>query len=158
MKKYFFDLLFKLMANNKDIVIIFIDLGYPRVDEFLKAYPDRAFTTGASEQTALDIAVGLSYAGKIPVVYTISTFYWRAAETIRTYLDHEKLHCILIGAGVGEEYGEHDGFSHSCTDIKDLFSLFKKFNQYYPDTEEELIKDITDAINNKKPNFVNIHK
>jgi len=158
MKKLFFDLLFKLMKENKDIYIIFIDLGWPRVDEFLKEYPDRAFTVGASEQTALDMAVGLSLAGKIPFVYTISTFYWRAAETIRLYLDHENLHCVLIGAGVGEEYGKHDGFSHSCSDIKGLFALFKNFQQYYPENDVELMRYLAEAITNKKPNFINIHR
>ena len=158
MKKQFFDFLFQLMKTNEDIYIIFIDLGWPRVDEFIKEYPERAYTVGASEQTALDIAVGLSYAGKTPFVYTISTFYWRAAETIRTYLDHENLPCVLIGAGVGEEYSIHDGFSHSGSDIHNLFSLFHNFNQYYPDTKEEMEKDIIKAINNKRSNFINIHK
>jgi transketolase C-terminal domain/subunit len=158
MKKQFFDFLFELMKTNKDIVIIFVGLGYPRLDEFLREYPDRAFNTEASEQTALDIAVGLSYAGKTPFVYTITTFYWRAAETIRTYLNHEKLPCVLIGAGREEEYGKEDGFSHSATDIKELFNLFKNFNQYYPDTKEEMESDIIEAIESKKPSFVNIHK
>src|SRR3990167_6652512 len=103
MKKDFFDYLFKAMKKNKDIVLIFIDLGWPRYDEFKEAFGDRAINTGASEQTALDIAVGLAYEGKIPFVYTITPFLWRGAETIRTYLNHEKLHCVLVGAGYGDD-------------------------------------------------------
>ena len=56
MKKDFFDYLLIKMQENKNIYMIFIDLGFPRVDEFIGAYPDRAINTGASEQTALDIA------------------------------------------------------------------------------------------------------
>lgn len=137
---------------------IFIDLGYPRVDEFLKEFPDRAFTVGASEQTALDIAVGLSLEGKIPVLYTIASFYWRGAETIRTYFNVENLPCVLVGAGVKEEYGHEDGPSHSATDMPELFNIFKNFKQHYPDTKEELIQAIDEAISNKRPNFVNIHR
>ena len=102
MKKDFFDILFKIMKTNEDIYILFGGLGYPRVDEFLKEFPDRAFNFEASEQTMLDSAVGLAYSGKIPFIYTIASFYWRGAETIRTYLNRENLHCILIGAGVKE--------------------------------------------------------
>ena len=114
MKKDFWDIMRKIMYENPDVYIISAGLGWPRTDELSTLYPQRFIQTEASEQTALDIAVGLSYSDKIPVVYTISSFYWRCAETIRTYLDHENLHCILIGAGVKEEYGEHDGFSHSA--------------------------------------------
>ena len=146
------------MRNNKDIYLLFGDLGYPRYEEFKKEFSDRAYNLGASEQTLLDSAVGLAYSGKIPFVYTISSFYWRGAETIRTYINHENLHCVLIGAGVKEEYGEHDGFSHSATDMPELFNIFKNFNQYYPDTKNEFENDIIEAINNKKPNFINIHR
>ena len=149
--------MYKVMAENKDVFFVFIDLGFPRVDEFLEKYPDRTINCGASEATACDIAVGLSYAKKIPVLYTITPFYWRAAETIRTYLDYEKLPCLLVGVGVKEEYGE-DGFSHSGTDAPKLFNLFKNFKQFYPDTPNELISNLNEAIISNKPNFLNLHR
>src|SRR3990167_188514 len=133
MKKDFFDILFKAMVKNKDIYIIFIDLGWPRVDEFIKAYPDRALTTGASEQTALDIAVGLAYEGKIPFVYTITPFLYRGFETIRTYINHEKLHVIMIGAGRDTDYSKHDGHSHDAQDISEILGTQKNIVQHYPD-------------------------
>lgn len=157
MKKQFFDYIIKLMKNNKDIYFISIGLGWPRTEE-LKKFGNRYIQTEASEQTALDIAVGLAYSGKIPVVYTITPFYWRAAETIRTYLNHENLPCVLIGAGVGKEYGEHDGFSHSATDIKSLFCCFYNFEQWYPDTKKDMKNAINKSIVNKKPSFINIHR
>lgn len=158
MKKLFFDQMLQVMRENKDVYFLFGGLGYPRVDEFLKEFPDRAINTEASEQTALDIAVGLAYSEKLAVVYTISSFYWRAAETIRTYLNHEDLPCVLIGAGVAEEYGHEDGFSHSATDMPELFNIFKNFNQWYPDDKKQLEHYINISINNKEPNFINIHR
>lgn len=158
MKKQFFDYLVELMETNKDIYFVSAGLGYPRTDEIKEKFPDRYIQTEASEQTASDICVGLSYSGKIPVMYTITPFYWRAAETLRTYLSHENLCCILIGAGVDEEYGLHDGFSHSGTDIKELFNVFPNFVQHYPNTKNELENAIMEAIKNKKPNFINIHR
>src|SRR4051812_19882292 len=102
MKKDFFDYMHAIMDENPGVYLLMAGLGYPRVDEFLEKYPERAFNTEASEQTTLDIAVGLAYAGKIAVVYTITPFYWRAAETLRTYFAHENLPVVLIGVGRDE--------------------------------------------------------
>lgn len=158
MKKDFFDYLYYLMKGHKNIYFIFVGLGWPRINEFIKRFPDRAFNFEASEQTALDAAVGLAYEGKIPFVYTITPFLLRGYETLRTYINHEKLHCVLIGAGVGDEYSKTDGFSHEAGDIMDLFGMLQNINQHYPNTKEELIKCIDEAIKVKEPHFVNIHK
>ena len=73
MKKEFFDYIIPLMQKNKEIYFISCGLGWPRTDE-LKQFGDRYIQTEASEQTALDIAVGLAYAGKMVFVYTITPF------------------------------------------------------------------------------------
>src|SRR5882724_3243479 len=99
MKKIFFDLLIQYMHDNPDVYFISVGLGWPRTDELAKLFPIRYVQTEAAEQTALDIAVGLAYAGKIPVVYTITPFLLRGFETIRTYINHEKLNVKLVGAG-----------------------------------------------------------
>ncbi len=158
MKKDFFDLLFIEMQKNKDIYIVFVGLGYPRVDEFQREFGNRTINTEASEQAALDIAVGLAYERKIPFVYTITPFLLRGWETIRTYLNHEKLHCVLIGAGRDDEYSKIDGFSHEAGDIKEHFDLMKNFKQYYPNDKIELKNAILESINNKKPNFISVRK
>lgn len=158
MKKDFFDYMLKIMDDNPDVYLIFVGLGWPRLDEFLKKYPSRAINTEASEQTALDIAVGLAYSGKIPFVYTITPFYLRAWETIRTYIDHEKLHVIMIGAGQNDDYGKHDGFSHDATDIREHFNVLKNIDQYYPEVNEGMRFAIDESIKNKKPSFVNIKR
>jgi transketolase C-terminal domain/subunit len=146
------------MQTNKDIYIIFCGLGWPRVDEFLKAYPGRALNGEASEQMCLDMAVGLAYEGKIPFVYTISPFLYRGWETLRTYYDHENLFVIVIAAGRNEEYSQHDGFSHSASDIPTMFNTLKNFHQYYPDNKNELEEAINKTVLEKKPALINIHK
>ena len=158
MKKDFFDIIDQKLAENKDIFLLLGDLGYPRYDELKDKYPTRVFNCGASEQTMLDIAVGIAYEGKIPFCYTITPFLLRGWETIRTFLNHENLHCVLIGAGVGTEYSLHDGFSHDAQDIKGHFDLMENIIQHYPDDKAQLIDDIDMAINIKKGHFINIHK
>lgn len=147
-----------VMSSNKDVYLIFAGLGYPRVDEFLKEFPDRAFNFEANEQTCLDACVGLSYSGKIPFVYTITPFLLRGFETIRTYLNHEKLACCLVGAGVGNEYSKTDGYSHDAQDIGKIMDTQENFYQFYPQDRDEMEEAILEAIDNKSPNFINLHR
>jgi transketolase len=156
MKKAFFDALFKLMSTNKDIYLILVGLGYPRVDEFLKAYPDRAINSEASEQTALDIAVGLAYKGKIPIIYTITPFFYRGWETIRTYINHENLNVKLIGAGRNDDYSKEDGYTHDATDMKWILATQGNIQQFYPEDIEEMKELLIEMIKIKKPHFLSL--
>lgn len=156
MKKEFFDIMLEIMKDNKDVYLLFCGLGYPRVDEFMEKYPGRAINCEASEQTALDIAVGLAYAGKIPVVYTITPFLYRGFETIRTYINHEKLPVIMIGAGRDDDYSKHDGYSHDAQDIKEILGTQKSIYQFYPKDVDIMKLHIDCALKDKKPAFISV--
>lgn len=158
MKKDFFDYLQELMMKNKDVYFISMGLGYPRVDYFKYNYADRYIQTESSEQTALDIAVGLSYEGKIPVVYTITPFYLRAFETIRTYINQENLNIIMVGAGRDDDYSKHDGFSHDASDIEPILRTQKNIFLFFPNTKQEMIKAFDMALVMKGPNFISVRK
>ena len=158
MKKDFFDTMDKIMQNNPNVYLIFVGLGYPRYDALKKKYKDRVINTEASEQTALDIAVGLTYENKIPFVYTITPFLYRGFETIRTYINHEKLAVKMVGAGRNDDYGKQDGFSHDATDIKPFFDLLSNIKQYYPETKEELPAIIDQMVNNNLPCYLNLRR
>lgn len=158
MKKKFFDVIIELMGKNKDIYFISVGLGWPRTDELKEKFPDRFIQTEASEQTASDIAVGLAYSGKIPIMYTITPFYWRCAETLRTYIDHEKLNVKLIGAGQDEDYSVHDGFSHDAKDITELFGVLENFEVFKSKDEEEMMQNLNLMLGLKRPCFLNIKR
>lgn len=158
MKKEYFDILFQMMGEDERLYSIFVGLGYPRLEEFRNAYSERTINTEAAEQTALDIAVGLAYAGKIPFVYTITPFLLRGFETIRTYINHEKLPVIMIGAGVDDQYSKHDGFSHEAGDIPFILSTLPNIDHYYPSTVDALRVMMHMAVKNKKPAFINVKK
>lgn len=158
MKKDFFDLLNKYMEENRDIYILFGGLGYPRVEEFLEKYPDRAINCEASEQTMLDIAVGLAYEKKIPFCYTITPFLYRGFETIRTYINHENLPVVLIGAGRDEDYSKDDGYSHDAKDIERILNTQDNIAQCYPNDKNELDTFMNIAINTKDPHFISLRR
>lgn len=156
MKKEFFDFMHQVMEENPDVYFLMLGLGWPRVDEFLEKYPDRAFNFEASEQSALDSCVGLAYAGKVAVIYTITPFYWRAAETLRTYIAHENLSVILVGVGRDDDYSAHDGYSH---DAKDDWMLMKAAGiegTWKPESVPAMQLALKSCIDIKKPAYINI--
>lgn len=157
MKKEFFDELIKLMEQDQDIFFISCGLGWPRTDELKEKFPDRFIQVEASEQAGLDIAVGLAYSGKKPFVYTITPFFWRAAETIRTYIDHEKLPVRLVGVGRDQDYA-HDGFSHDATDMSRLLMWFININQLWPISVMDLPYMLKRMVEEDKPWFISIKR
>ena len=158
MRPYFFDIMHDMMDKYPNVYFIFIGLGYPRLDEFLTKYPDRVINTEASEQSALDIAVGLSYSGKIPVLYTITPFYLRAFETLRTYINYEKLHVIMTGSGRDDDYSKEDGFSHDATDIHPILKTLSNIRQYYPSKKEEIPYLLESCIKDPNPYFISLRR
>jgi transketolase len=158
MKKAWWDELLKFMDDPR-VYVLFLGLGWPRYEEFKKLYPDRVFNLEASEQAALDIACGLSLEGKIPFVYSITPFLlWRGAETIRTYINHEKMNVKLIGAGRNDDYGE-DGFSHDARDAEALLAIcFPNIKTYWPKDKEELNAMIKKMIGNNGPSFLSLRR
>jgi transketolase len=128
MRGWFAYELYQQMKKNKDIWLIVGDLGYKIFDRHFEDFPERCINSGAAEQAMMGIACGLALEGKIPFVYSITTFLlYRPFETIRTYINHEKLNVKLIGSGRDKDYA-HDGISHWS---EDAFRLFNHDDEYH---------------------------
>ncbi len=156
MKKQFFDEMVHIMKDNPNIYFISVGLGWPRTDELQQKFPTRFIQCEASEQTALDIAVGLAYSGKIPVLYTITPFLYRGFETIRTYINHENLNIKLIGAGRDEDYSREDGYSHDAKDIKRILGTQHNIVQYFPENSDELKRNLLFMTLDHRPSFLSL--
>ena len=157
MRGYFAFHLYEEMERNTDIYVVVADLGYGMFDTIQADFSDRFINVGAAEQTMLDVAVGLAMSGKIPVVYTISPFYFRAAETIRTYINHENIPVIMVGSGRGKDY-THDGFSHHAEDIQELMDMFNNVVDFYPTNWLRLKTLVPEIINLKRPVFLSLKR
>ena len=155
-RRLFADTIYKKMLVNKNIWVITGDLGYKMWDQIKKKFPERFLNTGAAEQSMLDIAVGLSLEGKIPIVYSITTFLlYRPFETIRNYINHEKIPVKLIGSGRNKDYA-HDGFSHWAQEDKKVLNIFKNIQAHWPKTTEEIPDLIDKMLSTKKPYYINL--
>lgn len=161
MRRTFADEIYKHMQTNKDIWLVVGDLGYRVWDKHREDFPDRYINTGAAEQAMMDIAVGLSLEGKIPIVYSITTFLlYRPFEQIRNYVNHEKLNVKLIGSGRDKDYA-HDGFSHWSEDDRKLFGSGKIFDNIqagWPETKEEIPDIVKRMLKINKPYYINLKR
>lgn len=153
---YFSYYLFLEMARNKNIWLLVGDLGWGVFDKHLKYFPERVKNCGASEGAMVGIAVGLAQEGKIPFVYTISSFFMRAAETITLYLHHEGANVKLVGSGRDDDY-KHDGFSHYAGMIQ-YFIHTLNIEELYPDTKEEIPLLVKKMVKSTRPYFISLKR
>lgn len=153
---YFAGQLHKEMKKNPDIYLLLGDLGYGMADRLIKDFPDRVINCGASEQAMAGIAVGLAQEGKIPFVYTITSFFLRCAETIHLYLSEEQCPVILVGGGRNDDYSD-DGISHYGTAAQ-RFIGDMKIDSYYPIKKEEVPEIVKSVIKNKQPSFISLRR
>ena len=146
------------MVENPDIYVVLPDLGYGMFDSIRRDFPERVINTGAAEQAALGIGVGLALMGKIPIVYSITPFLLcRPFETIRNYINHEKIPVKLIGSGRDRDY-EHDGFSHWGEEDREIMGIFGNIEARWPETKEEIPDLIKEMIRERKPFYINLKR
>jgi transketolase len=107
--------LLELGKRNNNVVVLDADLsGSTKTKGFSKAFPDRFFNMGISEQDMVGTAGGLSLTGKIPFASTFAVFETgRAWEQIRQTLCYSHLNVKLVATHSGVTVGE-DGASHQA--------------------------------------------
>lgn len=156
MKRLFADELERVMEENPKIWVITGDLGYKMWDAIREKFPDRFLNVGAGEQSMMGIGVGLALEGKIPFVYSISSFVlYRAFETIRNYIHHEQIPVKIIGSGRNKDY-ELDGFSHWAPEDKKVLKIFYNIHGYWPVSAEKIPQLIHEVTENNKPCYINL--
>jgi transketolase len=156
MRKEFASLLHSAMSENENIILLTGDLGYGLWDRIKIDYPDRFYNTLSAEQLMLGTAIGMAMDGKIPVVYSITSFaIYRPFELIRNYLNHENIPVKIVGGGRDKEYG-YLGFSHWAEEDIDILSNFKNLNLFKP--KEFNLKLFNTFMFNNKPSYLNLSK
>ena len=158
MRRYFVNILHEKMRVNKKIWVVTADLGYRMWDEIKIDYPDRFINVGAAEQAMIGLGIGLAMEGKIPFVYSITPFLLcRPFESIRNYINNEKIPVKLIGAGRDRDYC-HDGFSHWSEDDKEIMKILSNIRPRWPEENSEIKGLIEEMIENNAPYYINLKK
>jgi len=100
----------------------------------------------------------LHQSGKTPFFYSITPFLiYRCFETIRTYINHERINVKLVGSGRNDDY-KHDGFSHDATDVESFLDQFGNINQYHPDTKEGIPGVLEEMLKSPNPGFISLRR
>jgi len=125
MRKAYGKALVELGKANPDIVVLSADVSNSDHSYmFAEVFPDRFVNVGIAEQSLVDVAVGLAYAGKIPFANTFAfLFATRALEMVRTHLCYGEANVKLMGAYAGLSDSFDGPTHHSITDIAIMRSL-----------------------------------
>ncbi len=125
MRKAYGQALVKLGRTHSDVVVLSADVSNSDHSYmFEEVFPDRFYNVGIAEQSLVDVAVGLAYAGKIPFANTFAfLFATRALEMVRTHLCYGEANVKLMGAYAGLSDSFDGPTHHSITDIAIMRSL-----------------------------------
>jgi len=117
MRDAFFNTLYKMALEDKDIVVVTADMGAPALDQFAANMNGTQYiNVGIAEQNAVLIAAGLAMSGKKVFVYAIMPFITlRCYEMIKVDLCLMDLPVTIVGVGAGFSYDE-SGPTHHCTE------------------------------------------
>lgn len=158
MRAHFAHAVHKEMKKNKKIWVIVNDLGYKMWDGVRNDFPNRFINVGAAEQAMIGMAVGLALSGKIPIVYSITTFLlYRPFEIIRNYIHHEKIPVKLIGGGRQRDY-LHDGWSHWPEEDEKIMKILSNIKSVWPETNEEIPLIVNEMIKSNLPWYINLKR
>ena len=100
----FIDDLFKIAKNDKDVIMISVDMGASALDQWRDELPNQFFATGISEQHTINFAAGLSAQGKKVYVYFMASWVARCFEQIRYSCAMGNNPITILGCGVGLGY------------------------------------------------------
>jgi transketolase len=158
MRGYFAYEVWKKMKSNRDIWVVTADLGYKMWDFVKRDYPRRFINTGASEQLMLGVGVGLALEDKIPIVYSITPFLlYRPFETIRNYLNYDKVPVKLVGSGRDKDY-IHDGISHWACEDREIMKILKHIHSVWPDDKKQISSLVNKMLKDNQPWYVNLKR
>ncbi|RVU00220.1 transketolase family protein [Mucilaginibacter limnophilus] len=109
----FGDGLLEAGKRNPEVVALCADLiGSLKMNDFIKAFPERFFQVGIAEANMIGIAAGLATSGKIPFTGTFANFSTgRVYDQIRQSVAYSDKNVKICASHAGLTLGE-DGATH----------------------------------------------
>ncbi len=106
--------LVEIGKENENVVVLDADVkSSTKTIYFEKAFPDRFFQLGISEQDLVSTAAGFAIAGRVPVASAFAAFMMRAWEQIRNTIARDNLNVKIVTTHSG--FSDFmDGSSHQC--------------------------------------------
>jgi transketolase len=106
----------ELARQDPRVVLVTQDFG--PIGDFTKAFPDRHFDLGISEENLIGVAAGLAHAGKLAFVIGMAPFVtMRGFEQIRDDCAYNRNDVKIIAPFAGLEAGPWGATHHAIEDI-----------------------------------------
>tara|TARA_Y100001963_G_C6726884_1_gene421951 strand:- start:365 stop:1321 length:957 start_codon:yes stop_codon:yes gene_type:complete len=115
--------LFEQAKTDKDIILISVDMGAPSLDAWREELPEQFIAAGISEQNAINVAAGLSSAGKKVYVYFMASWVGRCWEQIRYSCAMGENPITILGCGVALGYAPAGPAHEPTEDIAYMRSI-----------------------------------
>ena len=125
MRQAYGNALVELGAARSDVVVLSADVSNSDFSwMFADAYPDRFINVGIAEQSLVDVAAGIAYAGLVPFANTFAFLLaTRALEAVRTHCCYGGANVKLMGAYAGVSDSFDGPTHHAITDISIMRAL-----------------------------------
>ncbi len=156
MRKIFPITVEKLMKKDKKIFCLLGDIGVFSFRNVFKKFKNRIFNMSTMEQSMIGFGAGLSKAGYIPVIHTITPFLvLRALDQIKVDFVYNKLNCNIVSVGASNDYPKL-GTTHHCFEDISILSNYKDINLFIPSNADEFKYLFQKNYNNKSINYFRI--
>jgi len=155
MKKTLKEELTKIFEKDRNVVLLYGDVGFDGISDMEKQYKSRIFNVGIAEQTMVSVVAGMAFSGFKVYVYTVTPFLIeRAFEQIKLDINSTKLDVNLIGF---TNYN-NQGPTHEELNAEKTMSMFENIKSFFPKTKEELISSVLQSYETNTPTFIKVIK
>ena len=156
MRKIFPETIEELMNKDKKIFCLMGDIGIFSFRNIFKKFKNRILNMSTMEQTMLGFGAGLSKAGYIPVIHSITPFLvLRALEQIKIDFVYNKLPCNIVSVGASNDYAKL-GTTHHCFEDISVLSNYENINLFLPSSPQEFRYLLKKNYKNNSVNYFRI--
>jgi transketolase len=153
MRKQLTSTVYELMTQDENLCVLLGDIGVFGFRKCFEEYPDRTYNIGILEQSMVSMASGLSKAGLIPVMHTISPFIVeRALEQIKVDFGYQKINGNFISVGNSYDYAGL-GCTHHCPGDIAVLSSIPNMQIIAPGNASEFDSLFKETYNNGSPTY-----
>lgn len=148
-----------LGKQQENVVALCADLTEStQVEKFKKAYPERYFEMGVSEQNMASVASGMASMGKVPFIASYAMFSpGRNWEQIRTTIVYNNVPVKIIGAHAGVSVGP-DGGTHQALEDIGLMRMLPGVVVVVPCDAIEAKKATLQIADNGRPSYLRLFR
>ena len=154
----YFDALALEASKNRNIVFLTNDFEVFSLKKFKKDFPERHINVGVAEQNMINMAAGLAWAGKRPVVFGMCNFVTlRCFEQIKLQVACMNLPVTIVGVGPGFSFN-FDGPSHHAISDMSLIATLPEMAVWNPSDPVTAAYLARNTLSLPSPSYVRIDK